>query len=1310
MKTNNQLAASSPELFPTPSPSRRFPWLWQRGLVLILAVMGLSLVTAPAATLTWDANTNNAPSDGSGLWHVNPWWNGTSDQAWADGNIAIVGATNVVGSYSINLDGPVSAATVAFKTNGYTLTGSTLTFTTLVLSNGVTAVINCPLSTAGGTISLGNGGASLTLGGGYASTSGNPTFKGANQTTCSLNITNGNYTENGTFTGDNITINQSGGGLAFSVFNIGRNGPATYNLSGGSIRNTAVGGLSISRGFAAVMNVSGNGLIGSLGNIPIAGITAGDNGTLNVSGGTINVGTGTNGTPGVSSALVSNITMLALSAVGTYTAASKAILNISGGTVTAKGILVGSSVASYVNNPACQINMTGGLLYLDANGIAIANGVTGLNTLAVNLSGGTIAATANWTASVPMNLTATNGDLNVRAADVNGVAHNITFASGLSGPGGLIKTGGGILTLSGANSYAGTTTVSNGQLTVSTAAATSIGPVRLNSGTILSTVLAAKGQSWINAGVVVTNGVTLDFNFGGFQLSPSVSAMRVNGDLTLDSSDNFTIEGSALLVGTYPLITCTGTLTLTGGASLPTITSLPSGVVATLAQNGNTINLVISSSPNIFISWGALAAGSWDFTTTDWLSSANGSATNYTDGIALNFDDNANSAVAITLNTNVQPGNVTANNNTTGTASYTITGTGAITGNTSVLLQGSGTLALATSNSYSGGTIVNSGTLGINNGGDGSGPSAIGTGPLTLNPGATIDNTSGSNVTLKTLIQEYWNGNFTYAGSQTNLDLGNGPVTLGRSVVGVTVLSNTLTCGGAITDNGLNYQLAVQGPGALTLKGTNTYAGGTTLNSGKLNINSGGDGGANSAIGTGTFAINGGTIDNTSGSDVQITTAVPEAWNANFTFAGTGNLDLGSGTISVAALTMTLQNGATLKTEGAMNAVGAGGVATMTLAGNGTFKTSSNKNNGGLSVAVNGGLYLMDKASSASVHSVQGLTVNTGGTARITGTGGKQIINSSLGPVTLSGGTLDLFGSSESIYLMNFNSGILQNSSTNPSTLTMTTNIALKSAACNFDVVTNSALTIPSLISGTGALIKIGAGTLKLGGTNAYTGSTTVSNGLLAVTTATTANRNYIVVGGELEAVLDPTGVKLQMTMSNLTFGPGVRLGFDLASGSFSNTTSALISTDVLAMNGNVAVDIINAPTDTNNDMLFSYTSRNGAGVFVAGNVPAGAFIYDNTASRTVSLTYTQPPPPAPTFTSIESIQTGGVISGITFSGVHGPAGGSFQILSSTNVALQPLSAWTVVQSGNFDGSGSFNVTIGVVPGAPQTFYLLSVP
>ena len=74
----------------------------------------------------------------------------------------------------------------------------------------------------------------------------------------------------------------------------------------------------------------------------------------------------------------------------------------------------------------------------------------------------------------------------------------------------------------------------------------------------------------------------------------------------------------------------------------------------------------------------------------------------------------------------------------------------------------------------------------------------------------------------------------------------------------VTVASNTLTVGGAISGSG--YSLTKAGTGTLTLAGSNTYSGGTTLSAGQLNINNA------AALGTGTFTISGGTIGNTSGS------------------------------------------------------------------------------------------------------------------------------------------------------------------------------------------------------------------------------------------------------------------------------------------------------------------------------------------------------------------------------------------------------------------------------------------------------------
>ena len=129
-------------------------------------------------TLSWDANTNGAPSDGSGTWHGGTtWWNGTIDKAWADGvdntNAVVFGATTP-GIYSINLDSVVTVTNLTFKTNSYILSGSTLTESGITVANGVSAVINCFLSTPNGGGFVVNTNSTLTLGGGYTSLGGNP--------------------------------------------------------------------------------------------------------------------------------------------------------------------------------------------------------------------------------------------------------------------------------------------------------------------------------------------------------------------------------------------------------------------------------------------------------------------------------------------------------------------------------------------------------------------------------------------------------------------------------------------------------------------------------------------------------------------------------------------------------------------------------------------------------------------------------------------------------------------------------------------------------------------------------------------------------------------------------------------------------------------------------------------------------------------------------------------------------------------------------------------------------------------------------
>ena len=205
-------------------------------------------------------------------------------------------------------------------------------------------------------------------------------------------------------------------------------------------------------------------------------------------------------------------------------------------------------------------------------------------------------------------------------------------------------------------------------------------------------------------------------------------------------------------------------------------------------------------------------------------------------------------------------------NNQSTTYSGTFSGSGSLT-------VGGGNVTLSGATTFSGGTtLYYGGQLNINN------AAALGTGPLTILSRGTIGNFSGAAITLSNNNAQFWNGDFTFAGTN-DLNLGTGSVTLGSWLTNVTVSSNTLTVGGPIGDNGNGCDLAVWGNGTLTLAGSNSYGGGTALYGGQLNINH------PAALGTGPLTISGGTIGNTSGAAITLSNNNAQFWNGDFTFA-----------------------------------------------------------------------------------------------------------------------------------------------------------------------------------------------------------------------------------------------------------------------------------------------------------------------------------------------------------------------------------------------------------------------------------------
>ena len=434
------------------------------------------------------------------------------------------------------------------------------------------------------------------------------------------------------------------------------------------------------------------------------------------------------------------------------------------------------------------------------------------------------------------------------------------------------------------------------------------------------------------------------------------------------------------------------------------------------------------------------------------------------------LDVNNASANTLTLS-----GGITAGSAGTKTISSLGSGTGtnlisAIIGDgagTVALVQNSATtsLRLSGANTFSGGVTIKAGTvylLTLSSAGGGSGLGTI-----------TLGNTSGSaDATLLGDLNTFKNTVVVQAGSSGVLTMGNsgsssttfgGPVTLNTNLTlnaagaGSINLNSNVTGIGAIT---------ATGTGSVTLSSSNDFSGGVILVAGgTLKIN------AANALGTGRLTLGSGTtIDNTKGSAVVNAGNNLQTWNGDFTFTGGNNLNLGTGAV-------TLGNNVQLTAN----------ASTLTVGG---------------TIGDGGGGYRLTK-SGAGTLLLGGSNTYTGGTTISNGTLKLGVINALLsnGTITVAGGTYDLGGF-----------GAVTNGTVAISSGAISNGTLLSSS----NLLATDSGTIFAKLAGNGGLIKTGAGTLLLSGSNTYTGGTTISNGTLklGVQNALLSNGAVAVAGG----------------------------------------------------------------------------------------------------------------------------------------------------------------------------------------------------
>ena len=782
------------------------------------------------------------------------------------------------------------------------------------------------------------------------------------------------------------------------------------------------------------------------------------------------------------------------------------------------------------------VGVAGGTLYIGAGGI-VKNGTS---TSVLSLGNGTLGALADWSSSPLVGIPLTTATtINIVAADDTGTAHNISLGGVISGSGNIVKHGAGMLTLTGTNTYTGSTTVNAGTLAGSTdslknniANSGNVTFNQLSNGTysaqisgsgsfskngsaqlVMANAQTYTGATFVNGGELRiggtqgTSGVTIN-NGGALSLSSAATVggltMGTTGTdtstLSVGSSSgplmitapNLAANGNAKIVvgatglsaGTFPLIDYTGSIGGSGFGAF-SLASLPPRISASLVNNVGATRVDLNVTQVDFPRWTGAVNSNWDINaTTNWREFFSGTATNYLQnsvpGDVVLFDDTATGSTNVNITTTVQPTAVTANNST---KNYTFSGSGKISGTTALTKQGTGNLTISNTggNDYTGGTNVTAGTMIVtqSNGLPSAGNVSVSGGTLLLQAGNSMPATG-----LNTL-------------SGGTLDLGGQQhdITGGVTLIGGRIVNGT------INKTGGNYDLqsgTVNGNLSGTAGINKTNAAGTVVLTGNQSLS------GPIVVGGGTLQLGDGTTDGSIPVLSNVTnTGVFVMKNVNDVYWGqpnTANRILGTAGTVVKdgpgnwTLAGTGSEGQTGGNEG--SAIINAGTVTLrgydpTVATPGSYEARIGR---GGSVTINSGATVFtvfnDGLGLNSATAPPSVTINAGGTLRL-----DDSTNSS---IQLYGGTLNggliTGGGSTSVTLRNaLNAGTATNSTINVANLGAANNP-------NLNVFDNATLTIDSAVHGTANFTKAGNGTLILtSSASDYNSITTVNAGHLVV-------------------------------------------------------------------------------------------------------------------------------------------------------------------------------------------------------------------
>jgi len=1195
-------------------------------------------------------------------------------------------------------------------------------------STAFTVTYTAPMSaTSIGSLQLGGAGAGeiLTLTASGFNVAGSTTVNASS----TLNVNAGAVMTNSTLNQaiQTSAVNVNGGTMTNAttqVSNNGSNDGGPLKINSGTV---SLGNVTLRRSGATLFS-SGltifNGTV-SANNISIgAGGAANSYNNMSVGGGTLDIAG--NLVLGNSSSVTAGRAYQYMQTNGTVTCHGVVTTGVQGAnqldwfTVNQSGVFNATGIVIFTNPVAATANFTnGGTIYLGSGGIFLTNTASPTtNTVSLN-DQGLFGATADWTANADMTLR--SGTFTFQTADSGGTPHNITLNSNLrGGSGALKKTGGGMLNLNGTNTYTGNTIINNGSLVLGSSASLASSKIIVGSGTTFDVSAVTGGfvltnQTLSGSGVVtgavsVASSATIDpgSNTLTGTLSFSNSVTEASGTFNhFDISGAPNPNNDLVIIAGDLNVSGTNTVDINGASLVARANYILIQYGGNL--NGGITNFALSiSSPNGALTNDATAK-TISFvpqtvlrgpTNTVWI--GNPVNTNWDNASSTNWL-NASSGVLDSF------GFVSGDSvqfTDAGASNSPVNIVGAVQPSSILVNSQSNYVFASTSGGWIGGaaslTVTNTGMLTI------AVPTNTYTGNTTIDGGSTLVVAQVASAGLPSAIGEgnliINNGTFSYTGSSSSVNLG---ATLGAASSVISVASGTLTLGGALTGPGA---LTKTGNGQLTLNGTGNYPGVTVITAGTIRGNPA------SAIGANTLTLNGGaTAANFQfGGDAQ-------TLNNVLNVVGTNNSITMSGNDTVSGITG----------SGKLNMEGTGANIL-------TFQAAD-------MTAFTGTVY-WDGITTNRLFPSSGTTINAPSTTFDMGIGSGVLMNRDGGNYHL--GALQSSSSSTQV-----------RGSNNSGSAGTTYYIGEKGLDTTFAGV------IRTGTGGTGAttsIVKLGADTFTLTGANTYTGSTTISNGVLAlafngstdgsINNSTTINvtpGTYLDVSARSDKTLQLGASATQQLRGRGTINGSLNVG---GSGTVApgGDIGTLTVTNNIYLNGTAWMKLNRTNSQTSDLLVSSLGAISYGGTLVVTNIgdplqvgdtftlfsPHGSgsftlklpitYIWDTsqlTVNGSITVTGIVAPP------SISKIDYSQLANGsITFYGTYPNATnypfGTFtgNVLTSTNMT-SPLSSWKVIATGLID-DGTYaqppgqlldteNVTpyliITVDPTLPKSFYLLQV-